>query len=137
MRKVDIEEYKKLFNTNMESVSFDGVLTDDVLIHELESFDKSTKDQKNYVSDMLLEKWSFKVNGVDVGDNYDTVNANGIQVLKKYLYDIVPTLDVKSVLDGGAGGGMNTKILSTKLDVNTKFFCVENYKNTVPILRLI
>ena len=128
MKEINLEQYKRLFNTNLQNTSFDKVLNDDVLIKELEAFDKSTADQVNYVSKMDLQKWSFKVNGVDKGDEYETIKVNGIPVLKKYLYDIVPTLNVKSVLDGGAGGGMNTKILSTKLDKDTKFICVENYK---------
>ncbi len=128
MKNLNLEEYKRLFNTNLEGTKFDNALNETLLMDDLNSFEKSTVDQKNYVSQMNLEKWSFKVNGIDMGDKYQSIKVNGIPVLVEHLYNIVPTLDVKSVLDGGAGGGMNTKILSTKLDDDTKFYCVENYK---------
>ena len=128
MKKVNIQKYKDLFNTNLEGVNFNEVLNGETLIKELEAFDKSTKDQTNYTSKMELESWSFKVAGVDRGDELESIKSNGIPVLVKYLFNIVPTLDVKSVLDCGAGAGMNTKILSKKLDEDTKFYCVENSK---------
>lgn len=127
MKDLNFNKYKELFNTNLEGIKFDDILNDKTLTDELNSFDKSTTDQVNYTSKMKLENWSFKVNGIDMGDKYQSINAHGIPVLVEHIYNIVPTLDVKSILDGGAGGGMNTKILSTKLDNDTKFYCVENY----------
>jgi hypothetical protein len=57
MRKVNIQKYKDLFNTNLEGVNFNEVLNGETLIKELEAFDKSTKDQTNYTPMTKMETW--------------------------------------------------------------------------------
>tara|TARA_R110001606_G_scaffold204614_1_gene352514 strand:- start:557 stop:1375 length:819 start_codon:yes stop_codon:yes gene_type:complete len=129
VNKIDTSEYSELFNTNMEGKDFSQFLNEESLKSELSLFEKSTSEQMNYTSNMNLKKWGLVVDGEDVGDRIGDIDKYGLGVLKKHVIDYISNLNVKSVLDAGAGGGMNTKILSTEMSDKTKFYCVENHKN--------
>jgi len=134
--QINTSEYIKLFNTNNEGIDFNNVLTEESVKNELNLFNKSTIEQQNYLSTMTLKDWGFVVDGEDVGDRFENIDRNGFLVLNKYIFETISKLDVKSVLDAGAGGGMNTKILSTKFgNKDVKFYCVENHKNHCEIIK--
>lgn len=136
VNQIDVAEYIKLFNTNMEGVEFNNVISEEQLKQELTLFNKSTIEQQNYLSTMTLKDWGFVVDGEDVGDRFESIDRNGILVLNKHIFEYISSLDVNSILDAGAGGGMNTKILSTKFgDRKVKFYCVENHKNHCEIIK--
>ena len=121
--------FKKLLNTNLSETNFDTV-EETKLQQILDLYDKSCIDYSNYKSAMTLSKWSLRFDKInDIGDD---INHPEYSHLLKKLFNIILDLKPKSILDAGAGGGSNTKVLYSlfkKNNLKSKFYCVENNIN--------
>lgn len=121
--------FKKLLNTNLSGTNFDEV-KETKLEQILDLYDKSCRDYSNYMSSMTLSKWSLRFG--EVKDFGDDINHPKYNHLLKKLFNIILDLKPKSILDAGAGGGSNTKVLYSlfkKNNLKSKFYCVENNIN--------
>lgn len=120
----------RLLNCNLNNVKFDNVGSS-IIQNLLRKFDASCDDYTNYHSKMQLEKWALRhtVGGEDLGDN---INHAKFDPRLRELFNIILNLKPTTILDAGAGGGTNTKVLYSLFeqhDLPCKFYCVENHPN--------
>ena len=116
--------YKQLFNTNLNNINYNDMITDIDIKNELKSYDKSCSCGQNYVSNLKLENWG------GVGDD---LNNKKMGWSYRKLYEEILRLKPKTLLEAGAGGGINIKILYSLFNKQghktEMMYCVENAKN--------
>ena len=118
-----------LLNTNLNNQSFNDI-KETRITNLLDLYYKSCNDYSNYNSKMTLSKWSLRfLRNEDLGDD---INNDNYGWTLKYLFTKILELKPTSILDVGAGGGSNTKVLYSlfkKRNLNCKFYCVEHNIN--------